>query len=208
MKAISDSLLNLIKRLMNDPMLQDFYLVGGTSLAMYLEHRISIDIDLFQNHGFDSQSLCYHLERHYNAKLIIHEINTARAKIDDVKVEFLTHDYPLLDSPQVIDGMRVADMKDLAAFKLNAVAGRGSKKDFWDIALLLDHYSLSQMLGFFSEKYASSDIWHLIKSLTYFDDADREVIDIMDLKGNTWQAIKTRVLESVNGLASSFLSTD
>lgn len=109
----------------------------------------------------------------------------------------IKHSYPLLEDLSLIDGIRVASLKDLAAFKLNAVAGRGSKKDFWDVATLLDHYSMKQMLDYFSQKYPVADLWHLIKSLTYFDDAEAEQIEILDLKGKSWELIKNHILTAV-----------
>jgi predicted nucleotidyltransferase component of viral defense system len=109
----------------------------------------------------------------------------------------IKHSYPLLDELSLIEGIRVASLKDLAAFKLNAVAGRGSKKDFWDVATLLDHYSMKQMLDFFSQKYPVADLWHLIKSLTYFGDAEAEQIQILDLQGKSWELIKNLILTAV-----------
>ena len=200
MKGISEPLMRLLKQLMQDTMLQDFYLAGGTGLALHLGHRESIDIDLFHNSDFDSRLVCSHLEQKYQAEDLIHELNTARVSINGIKVEFLTHTYPLIEDLSLIDGIRVASLKDLAAFKLNAVAGRGSKKDFWDVAILLDHYSMKQMLDFFSQKYPAADLWHLIKSLTYFGDTEAEQIEILDLQGKSWELIKNHILTAVKEL--------
>ena len=202
MKGISEPLMRLLKQLMQDTMLQDFYLAGGTGLALHLGHRESIDIDLFHGSNFDSRFVCSHLEKKYRAEGVIHESNTARVSINGIKVEFLTHAYALLQDISLIDGIRVASLKDLAAFKLNAVAGRGSKKDFWDVASLLDYYSIKQMLDFFSKKYPAADLWHLIKSLTYFGDAEAEQIEILDLQGKSWELIKNRILTAVKELTA------
>lgn len=197
MKAISDELYALITQLMQDPALNDFYLVGGTGLALQLKHRRSVDIDLFCHTGFDSQSTCSHLEHQHQAYSVIHELNTVRCLIKGIKVEFLCHPYKLLEPLSLIDGIRLAGLKDLAAFKLNAVSGRGSKKDFWDVEALLQHFTLRQMLDFFTQKYPVAELWHLIRSLTYFDDADNEQIEILDLQGHSWQFIKERILRAV-----------
>lgn len=182
---------------MQDPVLSDFYLVGGTGLALHLKHRKSADIDLFCDLGFESQSICSHLEQKYQAISVIHELNTARCQIQGIKVEFLSHSYKLLEPPAQIDGIRVAGLKDLAAFKLNAVSGRGSKKDFWDVEALLLHFTLRQMLDFFTQKYPMAELWHLIRSLTYFRDADNEQIEILDLQGRSWEAVKERIISAV-----------
>ena len=196
-KAITDELICLIKQLMQDPVLSDFYLVGGTGLALHLKHRKSADIDLFCDLGFESQSICSHLEQKYQAISVIHELNTARCQIQGIKVEFLSHSYKLLELPVLIDGIRVAGLKDLAAFKLNAISGRGSKKDFWDLEALLQHFTLPQMLDFFTQKYPRAGLWHLIRSLTYFHDADNEQIEILDLQGRSWEAVKERIISAV-----------
>ena len=90
-KAITDELICLIKQLMQDPLLSDFYLVGGTGLALHLKHRKSADIYLFCDAGFESQSICSHLEQKYQAYSLIHELNTARCQIKGIKVEFQSH---------------------------------------------------------------------------------------------------------------------
>lgn len=182
---------------MLDPALIDFYLVGGTGLALQLKHRKSVDIYLFCNQGFDSQSICSHLEQQHQAYNVIHELNNVRCLINGIKVEFLCHPYKLLEPPAQIDGIRVAGLKDLAAFKLNAVSGRGSKKDFWDVEALLLHFTLRQMLDFFTQKYPMAELWHLIRSLTYFRDADNEQIEILDLQGRSWEAVKERIISAV-----------
>lgn len=196
-KAVSDELYALIKQLMHDPVLSDFYLVGGTGLALHLNHRKSADIDLFCNKDFDSQSICSHLEHFHQAYSVMHELNTVRCLIHDIKVEFLCHPYKLLEAPTLIDGIRVAGLKDLAAFKLNAVSGRGSKKDFWDVEALLQYFTLKQMLDFFTQKYPVAELWHLIRSLSYFNDADNEQIEILDLQGRSWEAVKERIISAV-----------
>lgn len=76
--------------------------------------------------------------------------------------------------------------------KLSAIARRGVKKDFWDIAALLDHYSLHEMLDFYRAKYSSHDIFHLLRSLVYFTDAEAQK-DPDPLKDVTWQQVKKKV---------------
>jgi hypothetical protein len=85
--------------------------------------------------------------------------------------------------------------KDIAAMKLNAIANRGRKKDFWDYALLLKHFDRESLLGFFQKKYPNSSRWNLEKSLCYFEDAEREP-DPMDLSGQTWEQVKTAIQQT------------
>ena len=80
-------------------------------------------------------------------------------------------------------------MEDCAAMKLNAIANRGCKKDFWDCAELLRTFSRDELLGFCAGKYANDSLWNVEKSLVYFDDAEGEP-DPRDLRGQTWEDIK------------------
>jgi len=203
--AVSSELLNVLKSLMEIEPLNSFYLAGETALALFLGHRTSIDIDLFTGTSFNSQHLAELLERNLKARDISFEYSSLRAYIRNIKLDLLMHDYPLLEKPNLIDGIRIAGLSDLAAFKLNAVAGRGFRKDFWDLAYLLETFTFEEMIGFFRAKYASADLWHLIKSLTFFDDADTEMVEIQDLHSLTWQEVKTKITKAANPILNSQL---
>ena len=89
-------------------------------------------------------------------------------------------------------------MPDVIAMKLNAIAQRGAQKDFWDIGYLLDNYDLAGMVGFYREKYSTNDIYHVIRSLTYFDDAENKMQNIVVPLGKiTWLEIKAKVETAV-----------
>ena len=78
-----------------------------------------------------------------------------------------------LSSVEMIEGIRLASVPDIIAMKLNAITRRSTKKDFFDIAELLDRYSLQEMLHFFTDKYAATDIGFVVRSLTYFEGAEK-----------------------------------
>jgi len=93
--------------------------------------------------------------------------------------------------------LRMYDDRDLIAMKIQAILGRGKKKDFWDIAELLEHYDLSQMIDFHKTKYPN----HLLlisipQALVYFVDADNSD-EPVSLKGQTWSGIKETIREKV-----------
>jgi len=198
--AVTDELYQVLQKLMREEKLKDFYLVGGTALALYFGHRRSVDIDLFTSKPFDSQKLVSYLEKAYDMQQSLHEENTVRGFIDGIKVEFILHDYRLLGEVEQIDSLRLASIKDLVAMKLNAIAGRGSKKDFWDISALFTDFSLQEMISIFCQKYPAADVWHLYKSCGYFDDAEREAIEINDLQGKKWEDVKERVVKELETL--------
>ena len=92
----------------------------------------------------------------------------------------------------------LADERDIAAMKLDAVSSRGSKKDFIDIYELLKKYTLAELIDFFEKKYAGIryNMLHILKSLIYFDDADGEPPPVM-LRDADWDNIKQSIRQSV-----------
>jgi hypothetical protein len=46
------------------------------------------------------------------------------------------------------------------------------------------------MLNYYQEKYQTSEIWHIVRSLVYFDDADKESKDPDSLKDQKRASIK------------------
>jgi predicted nucleotidyltransferase component of viral defense system len=96
------------------------------------------------------------------------------AYIGDLKVDMVLLPYPWLQPFDEVEGIRLASLPDIAAMKLSAIARRGVKKDFWDIAALLDFFSLEEMIDFYKAKYSSRDIFHLLRSLVYFADTEAQ----------------------------------
>jgi len=195
-KAVSDDVLALLHKIMLDPAFDDFYLVGGTALALQIGHRISIDIDLFTGKVFDAAQISGRFCNVYAGKEIEVEQNTVRAIIENIKIDLMTHKYPLIEPLEKENNIRMANLKDIAAMKINAIASRGSKKDFWDFAALLDLFTAEDMLLFFHAKYSNANVWHAEKSLSYFDDAELEP-DPNDITGKTWEEIKRRINKSL-----------
>ena len=117
-------------------------------------------------------------------------------KIDDVKVDFVNYKYPLLTDCLFIDNIRVASRTDIAAMKLNAIAGRGSKKDFIDLYFLLNEFSLKDILSFYEKKYNDGSVFMVQKSLTYFEDADVQLQPQMFLDFD-WETCKQKIVEEV-----------
>ena len=151
-QTVKASTLELLKRLMADSALKDFYLVGGTALALQIGHRISVDLDLFSTSAFDNIQMREYLENEYGFRTNYMAANTLKGEISDVKIDCIMHKYKWLDS-FADNGIRLAGLKDICAMKLNSIAGNGTRiKDFVDLAYLSEHFSLRQMLDFFQEK--------------------------------------------------------
>ena len=117
--------------------------------------------------------------------------------IDGIKVDIVNYKYPWLDEVVLKQEIRMASFKDIAAMKITAVAGRGTKKDFIDIAFLLRHFSLDEILSFYSLKYNDGSIFMAMKSLAYFDDAENEPMPDMFVN-QSWEQIKEYILSKIS----------
>jgi predicted nucleotidyltransferase component of viral defense system len=182
------------------PELSPLRLVGGTALALQLGHRQSVDLDFFGNFDAKRQNVIDAITRD---GFVVQENNKGETiilcKIDTVKVDIVRYQYEWLEAAIEEDGVRMAGLKDIAAMKLAAVAGRGSKKDFVDVYFLLQHFSLQQMLDFFAKRYEQGSLFHVIRSLTYFEDA--EPIPMPDMFVDTsWDTVKSTLRGEVRKL--------
>jgi hypothetical protein len=191
-EAVSPMLLATVRSLAEDACLKDFFLVGGTSLALRFGHRVSVDIDMFTAGAFEVTALAEHLRANLGLDGISVAKNSVTGFINGIKSDFIAHQYPMLSPIERVDGIPMASLPDVAAMMLNAITNRGSKKDFRDYALLLEVYPHGEMLGFFRQKYAPFNLWHVEKSLCYFDDAELES-DLQELAGVTWEDVKAKI---------------
>lgn len=105
----------------------------------------------------------------------------------------MNYPYPWIEPALFVDNIRLAGKQDIAALKLAAITGRGTKKDFIDIFSLLSFYSLEQMLGFYMQKYSDGSEFMVIKSLTYFEDAEIEVAPVL-IKTINWEKVKSTII--------------
>jgi hypothetical protein len=155
---------------------RDYYLVGGTALALYLGHRRSIDFDLFTSGRVKKQSIKRTIDRHKYpvSNVLFEDSEQLHLVVYDVKLTFFSYSYQI-DAPMDFERViRMPDMLTLAAMKAYALGGRAKWKDYVDLYILLrDHFSLAQI----SEK--SKDLFGAYyneklfrEQLCYFQDVD------------------------------------
>lgn len=175
---------------------KNFYLVGGTALAIQLGHRESIDLDFFSEKDFSNSKLKEELSKVGDYFLTGEEEGTLHGTLDDVKLSFLEYKYNQLFSFLDFEGIQLADMRDIAAMKIDAISSRGSKKDFIDLYFLLEKYSLLELISFFEKKFQNVRYskLHILKSITFFADAENEPMPMM-LKDVHWENVKKRIEE-------------
>jgi len=195
--TIDSTTLELLKRLLAIPYFSNLYLAGGTSLALQIGHRKSIDLDLFGTIDADDISIAKTLNSLGNIQLIKKTTNIQIYIVNGVKVDIVNYHYPWIQPACKEDQLRLAGKKDIAAMKLAAITGRGSRKDFIDIYFLLKEFNLQEMLSFYDEKYHDGSSFLVLKSLTYFDDAEIDPQPYM-LKKTDWEQIKKSIVSSLN----------
>lgn len=189
--------LELLKELTNHPLNSEMRLVGGTALALQYGHRKSVDLDFFGTFKGDYIDFKDMIDS-FGTVTRIKETERIRIyQIDGIKVDFVDYSrYEWISSAVEKDGLRLASPIDIAAMKINAIEGRGSRKDFVDIYQLLQRYSLSELLEFYKQKYPEHSIFRALMSLTYFDDAEQQPMPIM-LDDIPWNEIKRCIYAEV-----------
>lgn len=198
-KTIAAPTLGILKNITAISELSGFNLAGGTSLALQIGHRISVDLDFFGNRPFETQEILDLLQPVGQVRILSQSKNILVLNVEGVKVDFVNYRYPLIREVLQIESLRLLDLPDIAAMKLAAIAGRGRKKDFIDIYFLLKKYSLAQLFEFYNAKYEDGSIFMVSRSITYFDDADKDE-DLMVFKKISWQTIKDTILKEIKKL--------
>lgn len=178
-----------------------FSLVGGTALSLIYGHRTSIDLDFFSHEPFDNEVIVSALEKEFGTSFVNRTRNPRFGIfgfVDDIKLDIVYFPHPLIRPLQVIEHIRMYSTEDIIAMKVQAILGRGKKKDFWDIAELLQHYSIQDFVNFHHEKYNKQNLLISVpQALTYFADAD-ESEDPVSLKGQTWKSVQSFISKKVS----------
>ncbi len=187
----------LLVSLCNKDYLNDFALVGGTNLSLRFGHRKSIDIDLFSTRPFQPSQLEDLLSMDFagysyrgNNKYMLF------CNIGPVKTDLVHHPFELLAPLEVIENIKMFSVQDVAAMKLFAVCKRGTRKDFYDIWMLLKYFTRNELMDLFVKKYGEDKIIFLEKSILYFDDADESEEPEILLKNVDWKKVKRDIYQS------------
>jgi hypothetical protein len=197
LETIAPRTLALLKELMADRACAGFALGGGTAIALQIGHRSSSDLDLFTIATFKGERLLARLKCRERCEVIDAEsANTLLLRIDGIKVGMIRFNYPQNVALLIEDGLRMYDLPDLVPMKLGAIRERRARKDFYDIACLLERFSLRQMLDWYQAKYPRYELFPVLKSLVYFEDAEEQPDPLM-LWPLEWEEVKERIAGAV-----------
>ncbi len=195
-KTIEPGTLQLLKELQSSPYFEGTRLVGGTALALQLGHRSSIDLDFFGSIQASSEDIRNFLSEEHSITIVKESRNINIYLIDGIKVDIVNYRYQWIDTPVVGDGIVLAGLKDIAAMKIAAVVGRGTKKDFIDLYFLLQHFSLHEILDFYMQKYPDGSMFIAMKSLSYFEDAEADPMPVM-FDDVSWENVKVFIRQAI-----------
>ena len=196
-ETVEPRTLELLKSLMQEPVFNDMRLVGGTALALQYGHRQSIDLDFFGDLTCEQEKTQEILSKYGKVTVLKETKNIRIYVVDNIKVDFVHYScYPWLEDAIFEDGIRLASPKDIAAMKINAIEGRGTRKDFVDVFFLLKHYSLQEILSFYKAKYPNYSDFRAMMSLTYFEDAEMQPMPKM-FNNMSWPDMQKVIIEKV-----------
>ena len=158
-------------------------------------------LDLFSTKDFECQKIISVLEKKFQTFQYRNANNPIGVFgfIGDIKIDLVKHHhFKKIDDIIIEDEIRMFSDKDIIAMKIFALLKRAQKKDFWDVAELLQHYSVQDFIDFYNEKYPNQMLLISIPhALTYFEDAN-ESEDPISLKGQTWESVQTIIKQKVS----------
>jgi hypothetical protein len=192
--TVSPQLLELLTGIMSLPQFSSYSLAGGTSLALQLGHRISVDIDVFGTDPLEDLEVLPLLEQWGPVVVIKRSENILVCSVGGIKLDAIRYRYPVLEPLNETDGLRLYSLGDIAAMKLNAIASRGSRKDFIDLDVLLNHLSPGEIWSLFRQKFPDASEFLVRKSLTFFYDAEQEAFPQL-LVPLDWEHAKQRITQ-------------
>ncbi|MBQ9538457.1 MAG: nucleotidyl transferase AbiEii/AbiGii toxin family protein [Treponema sp.] len=200
-QTVEPHTLELLRRLMEAPLLRQTRLVGGTALALQYGHRSSVDLDFFGEVEATTEELSQVLGQVGAVTLMGQGKMIKGFVVDGVRIDIVSYAYPWIEEAVVEDGLRLASPADIAAMKVYAIENRGSRKDFIDMYFLLKHYSLDEILSFYKRKYPEHSEFVALRSLTYFEDAESFAMPKMYVRFD-WEELKRSMIAAVSQYTS------
>jgi hypothetical protein len=193
----------------NLPMLSSFYLAGGTALALRLGHRISQDLDLFANlEQLDEPLRQTILSAVQNRNITILQNSPLGLviEINGTATSFFSYGYPLLSSTDSARGIAIAPLLDIGLMKLDAIAGRGMRKDFYDIFFIAEQIPLDELFARAKQKYPHTRNFaiRVLTALVDFDVAEQQA-DPTLLIPIPWDQVKAFCESQVRRLGNKWI---
>ena len=196
-ETIHPDTLELLRKIQSLEMFANTRLVGGTALALQMGHRKSVDLDFFGKIEASLEEIAAELLTIADARPLSSTRSMRFLIVNGVKVDIVNYPYGWIEEPVKKDNLILAGIKDISAMKLSAITNRGTKKDFIDLHFLLKMFPFEDLIGFYLQKYSGAQLFTVLKSLTYFEDAQDDPMPMM-IEPINWQDVKAATLSTVN----------
>jgi len=172
----------------------DWYLAGGTALALQAGNRKSVDLDFFtQRKEFSNDELLAHFSSMTDWSTDINEKNTIYGELYGAKVSFIAYPFFIpVEQPVLYGSIKILKSEDIAVMKIIAISQRGKKRDFFDLYWLMRRENtLETTIRKLKSQYplVAHDYHHILKSLVYFDDAEGDPTPDLNFKAS-WKEVK------------------
>lgn len=154
---------------------REYYLVGGTAIALYLGHRRSIDFDMFKSSPINHKKNLDRLtETGFPCMVTRRVTEQMNLIVNDVKLTFFQYPFPIQATEQLESYFRLPSLLQLAAMEAYALGRRSKWKDYVDLYFLLkDHFSIEELStcanSLFGDLYSEK---MFRAQLCYFEDVD------------------------------------
>lgn len=195
--GLADEQLRALDRLNGVAFMRDLYLAGGTAVAFRLQHRRSLDLDLFgPDDRIDLEAIRKAMTRLFDdAQVVAMTDVTLQVRAAGTRIDVVRYPYPLLVPAEPGPArFPTAGLEDLATMKLAAIARRGIRRDFWDLHAIVtgSPVTLDNALDAYQRRHgvAEPDLYHVIRALTLFDDAEREGTPLEGMTPTLWRTIR------------------
>jgi len=202
--VLEKTTINNIGILNQQDFIKSFYLAGGTACAIHLGHRISNDLDFFSEEDLSPFIVKNSLQSNGHFLIDYSDSKTLIGRFNKTKISFFEYKYPLIRKTHPFINLNISSLEDLACMKIDAISSRGSKRDFVDLYFILKNFApgLKTLFKYFEEKYGKENynIYHIYKSLVYFDDAERDP-ELNMLVKYSWKSVKNFFIEQIKKLS-------
>ncbi|MBN1314090.1 MAG: nucleotidyl transferase AbiEii/AbiGii toxin family protein [Anaerolineales bacterium] len=192
------------------PLFERFYLAGGTALALRLGHRCSVDLDLFSTQDrLESGTRQSVLEafQFFHPLILENSYGELLLRVGELQVGFFSYSFSLVQPPELVEDVAVASILDIGLMKLDALAGRGSRKDFYDVYFILQQMTLPELFQHGRIKYPEARDFDLmaVEAMVLFDNADRDLQPVM-LRDMPWPDVKDFFVKQAKALGQRWFN--
>ena len=207
--AITKSCRQVLAFLQDFDFIQEFYLAGGTALALQIGHRISTDLDWFSITNLLQSSKREYIQRALTSSEEFETISEGDGllftRLYDTDMSFIYQHHPLLEPVVEYGKIKLATPPDIGLMKLTAIASRGARRDFVDIYCIRDIVSLEDLFELAPQKYSDRPQFLpvVVRALAYFEDAELQPMPRM-LMPVRWEDVRAYCEDASRNMTRRF----